>query len=152
MAPVCAPTLEKPSPWHQFTHLLNKWYLNVSRNVNPKFIDIVFTSFLYICRHCFSLFHSYTRPPHGMQHHHRFICHQRNVQHEQNCSYPNCCFEHVCYFDSVHMIRKQVMSTIKQYFVLPAWTTTNSLQYPSNQNHCSLETVGFLRYYLLSTL
>ena len=29
---VRAPTLEKPSPWHQFTRLLNKWYLHCIQN------------------------------------------------------------------------------------------------------------------------
>ena len=29
---VHAPTLEKPSPWHQFTRLLNKWYLHCVQN------------------------------------------------------------------------------------------------------------------------
>ena len=39
---VCAPTLEKPSPWHLFTHLLN---FNVSRIVELKSFDIHYMSF-----------------------------------------------------------------------------------------------------------
>ena len=39
IAPICTPMLEKPSPWHPFTCLLDKYSsLIVSRIVDPKII------------------------------------------------------------------------------------------------------------------
>ena len=32
MAHTRGPHLKKPSPWHQFTRLLNKWYLHCIQN------------------------------------------------------------------------------------------------------------------------
>ena len=46
MAPVRAPTLKKPSPWHLFTHLLNKSTFSVSRIIDLKSFDIHYMSFI----------------------------------------------------------------------------------------------------------
>ena len=46
------PTLKKPSPWHQFTRLLNKYLAStfiVSIIISPKLVQIVFTGILYEC-------------------------------------------------------------------------------------------------------
>ena len=47
MTPVRAPTLKKPSTWHQFTRLLNKWYIHCVQNHWPELVQIVFACFSY---------------------------------------------------------------------------------------------------------
>ena len=52
---VCAPMLEKASPWHQFTHLLNKMVPSLlSRIVDPKLVQIVDPKLVQIIFTCFS--------------------------------------------------------------------------------------------------
>ena len=49
MVPTCVPTLEKSASWHPFHYFTKQIVpsLYVSRIVNPKFAEIVFTGFSY---------------------------------------------------------------------------------------------------------